>query len=144
MSQTPHRIIAIEDNHADVTLLRHALDQHGEPYILEILPDGLTALEYARTNCGPGNPEPCLIILDLHLPRHSGAEILQALRANPEFAKVSVAVLTTGASPREREEVLRLGVRLYREKPMDWDQTVELARELIDACKNPRTLAAHP
>jgi CheY-like chemotaxis protein len=65
----PARIVVIEDNPADVTLLRLALDAQGDPYQLEVLSDGEQALRFVREYASmPGTPEPCVLILDLHLP----------------------------------------------------------------------------
>jgi CheY-like chemotaxis protein len=136
-----HRILVIEDNPADTRLLRCALDECGEPYTLEVLPDGGVALQFIREHCHP-DPEPCLIVLDLHLPKYDGAVILRAIRSDQEFAHVAVVVLTNTASPSEEAEVRALGVRLYRRKPMEWADMVSLARELIDICKTPFSSAA--
>jgi CheY-like chemotaxis protein len=134
VKQSPHRIVMIEDSPADTRLLRSALDEQGEPYVLEVLTDGESALKFVRDHCGSWKPEPCLVVLDLHLPRYDGATVLRALRAAPELANVKVAVLTNMASPAEKAEVIALGVDLYRTKPMNWDETLELARELIEIC----------
>src|SRR5579885_547854 len=129
----PHRIIMIEDNPADTQLLRRALDECGEPYTLEVLPDGERALRFIRDyGC---RPEPCLFILDLHLPRYDGAVILRAIKSDPELAHVAVAVVTSMASPWEELEVKKLGVELYRTKPMNWEDTVALAHGLMDLCR---------
>jgi CheY-like chemotaxis protein len=134
---SPHRIVLIEDNPADTMLLRHALDEVGEPYMLEILTDGEAALRFVREHCRPNSAEPCLIVLDLHLPLHDGTTVLRAIRSEPDLAKVAVAVLTSSVSPAEKAEVLSLGVQAYRPKPMDLDDTFELARELVEICKQP-------
>jgi CheY-like chemotaxis protein len=134
MSQSIHRIVAIEDNPADYALLREALTAHGEPFSLEVLPDGESAIRYVREQ-GRDSAQPCLFVLDLHLPPYNGAIILREIRGNPDLAHVSVAVLTTIASPQEQAEVMALGVSLYRNKPMTWDDTVTLAGELIELCK---------
>ncbi len=144
MGQSIHRIVAIEDNDADATLLRHALDLQGEPYSLEILPDGESALKFVRDHCRADEPEPCLIILDLHLPRYDGATVLREIRKSLELAHVTVAVVTTIASPEEHRDVLKLGVNLYRTKPTTWAATVELARELLELCKNPQKTMTQP
>jgi CheY-like chemotaxis protein len=132
----------IEDNPADTTLLRHALDEQGEPFTLEVLRDGESALQFVRDHCSDCRPEPCLIILDLHLPQYDGATILRAIRQEPELAKVHVVVLTTMASPTEKAEVIALGVESYRTKPMDWEENVELARDLISICRGVAKRAA--
>ena len=131
-----HRILVIEDNPADTRLLRCALDECGDPYTLEVLADGEVALQFIRKHCHP-DPEPCLIVLDLHLPKYDGAVILRAIKSDPELAHVAVAVVTNTASPSEEAEVRALGVRLYRRKPIDWADMVSLARELVEICKTP-------
>ena len=78
-----HCLVLIEDNPADTMLLRQALDEQNDPYSLEVLPDGETALRYVREQCCRSSPEPCLIILDLHLPQYDGATVLRAIRSRP-------------------------------------------------------------
>lgn len=114
--------------------MRAALAEQPEPFLLEVLTDGEAAINFVRDHCQTCVPEPCLIVLDLHLPRYDGATVLRAIRAEPELAHIRVVVLTTTASPAEKAEVLSLGVQAYRRKPMNWDETVELACELIDIC----------
>jgi CheY-like chemotaxis protein len=133
-SNSPPRIVVIEDNPSDTVLLRHALDEQNEPYVLEVLTDGESALQFVRDHCLQCRPEPCLIVLDLHPPRYDGATVLRAIRGAPELAHVKVVALTSMASPAEKAEVIALGVELYRTKPMNWDETVELATELIAIC----------
>ena len=45
---TPAKIVVVEDNSADVFLLRHALDQHDESYLLEVLRDGEEAIDFVN------------------------------------------------------------------------------------------------
>jgi CheY-like chemotaxis protein len=142
--KSPHRIIVVEDNPADTLLLRHALNQQPEAYTLQVLQDGESALAYVRQHCTGAEPEPCLIILDLHLPRYDGATVLRAIRAQPELASVRVVVLTTMASPAEKKEVLGLGVDLYRIKPSNWDEMVELGQQLINICNAPARVSVQP
>ena len=132
--KSPHHIVMIEDNTSDTVLLRHALDEQGEPYRLEVLTDGESALQFVRDHCREYRPEPCLILLDLHLPRYDGVTVLRAIRSEPELAQVNVVVVTSMASPAEKAEVIALGVEAYLTKPMNWDETLELARQLIAIC----------
>ena len=138
----PARLVLIEDNPADIRLLQLALDELGEPYQLEVLTDGEAALHYVCEQCGTISPDPCLIVLDLHLPRHQGAAVLRALRAEPALTHVRVAVVTTQASPTEEAEVVQLGVRLYRHKPTGLDEWLRLGAELMALCQEPVTHAA--
>ena len=59
----------MEDNPADVHLLRLALDQHGEEYRIELLCDGEEAIRFFQSQrTAPREQEPCVMVLDLHLP----------------------------------------------------------------------------
>jgi len=132
----PARIVIIEDNPADVFLLRHGLDQHGEEYVLETLDDGEEALQFVqKQRLLPFEPEPCVIVLDLHLPKHDGPVVLQALRSEPSLAHVQVVALSTLAAPQDEMRVRDLGVRLYRTKPTDLDDWISLARQILEICR---------
>ncbi len=133
---SPAWIVAVEDNSADVFLLRHALDQHHEEYVLEVLGDGEEAIEFVnrQRSAGP-DAEPCVIVLDLHLPKLDGATVLKAIRQEPALAFVHVVALTTLASPKDEQEVRELGVRLYRAKPTLVEEWIKLAGEILEVCR---------
>jgi len=107
----------IEDNEADIEMLRFALDQHEEDYELEVLVDGEAALQFVHEHrTGVREPVPCVIVLDLHLPRYDGIAILHAIREAPPLEHIRILVLTGQASPHEEGEIATFGVS-YRKKP---------------------------
>jgi CheY-like chemotaxis protein len=139
---SPARIVIVEDNSADVFLLRHALDQHHEEYILELLRDGEEAIEFVhRKRFADRDEEPCVIILDLHLPKMDGTTVLKMIRQEPALSSVHVVALTTLASPKDEQEVRELGVRLYRAKPTLVDEWIKLAGEILEICREQTRVA---
>ncbi len=133
---SPAKIVMVEDNSADVFLLRHALDHHDEEYVLDVLRDGEEAIEFVNRHSAAGpHDEPCVIVLDLHLPKHDGAVVLKVIRQKPSLALVHVVALTTLASPKDEQEVRDLGVRLYRAKPTLIDEWINLAGEILAICR---------
>jgi CheY-like chemotaxis protein len=133
---SPAKIVMVEDNAADVFLLRHALDQHRDPYTLDVLRDGEEAIGFvAHLRSAGSDEEPCVIVLDLHLPKHDGAAVLRTIRQEPALASVHVVALTTIASPKDEQEVRDLGVRLYRSKPTLVEEWIKLAGEILEICK---------
>ena len=129
------RILVIEDNLADIFILRHAFDAVGEPYVLEVLTDGEAALAFvAQHRDGAREPEPCIILLDLHLPKYSGVEVLAAIRREPPLSHIRVVILTSRASPQEEKEITDMG-GVCRFKPSSLDEMKQLACELMDLCK---------
>ena len=134
----PARIVVVEDSPADVLLLRHALNQHDEAYELEVLKDGAEALAFIAAQRGyPPEPKPCVIVLDLHLPKHDGLAVLTALRKEPSLSHIRVVALSGFASPRDEAEVHSLGVRMYCEKPGDLDSWIALASDILRICREP-------
>ena len=132
---TPAKIVVVEDNSADVFLLRHALDQHDESYLLEVLRDGEEAIDFVNRQRSAGQEaEPCVIVLDLHLPKHDGTAVLKVIKQEPALALVHVVALTTLASPKDEQEVRALGVRLYKAKPTLVEEWIKLAGEILAIC----------
>jgi len=63
-----------------------------------------------------------LVLLDLKLPKVSGIEILQGIRANPALSKLPVAILTSSDNDLDQETCRELGVLDYIYKPMSADR----------------------
>jgi chemotaxis family two-component system response regulator Rcp1 len=128
------KILIIEDNSSDVFLLRRALiAMRGENFDLEIAGDGERALQMIDGRNGHREVRPCVILLDLHLPKHDGLEVLRAIRQNPVMSEIRVVVTTNGASPKEVAELRGMGVAC-RLKPANLREFEQLATDLIAIC----------
>lgn len=129
------KIMVIEDNSADVFILQRMLEMEVVEFELEIAADGERALQFIeRQRQILHERQPCVILLDLHLPKHSGLEVLAALRKSPVLAHVHVIVTTGLASPQEEADLKKLGA-YYRLKPNNLAQYRALAAELVAICK---------
>ena len=110
-------IVLVEDNPADVLLLREALASHGVESSLFVANDGdeairfIDEIEKTRLRC------PDLIILDLNLPRKSGFEVLQKVRATSRCCERPVVILSSSGAATDREQAARLGASCYIRKP---------------------------
>jgi CheY-like chemotaxis protein len=135
-SSPPARILIIEDNPGDVFLLRHALEAIGEPFELKILTDGEEALLFVREHrLGLHPPEPCVIVLDLHLPKYDGMAVLRAIKHAPALEHIGVMVLSGVVSSEEMQELLKLDVQRHSRKPSSLSEFQTLAEEIIALCK---------
>ena len=110
-------ILVVEDNPADVYLLRQALKQAGVNHELKIIDDGAEALEFVRNHAEKETFD--LAILDLNLPSNNGIEVLAGIRQNGTLADMLVVVLTSSAAPLERSQAERLRVARFITKPPD-------------------------
>jgi CheY-like chemotaxis protein len=129
----PARILIVEDDTSDLFLLRRALEAQCGEIQIEVAADGEKALEFIRAakKCQCGHPD--LILLDLHLPKYDGLEVLRAIRESPGFRDRRVVVVTNGASPQEVAELqsMRAECRL---KPRGLPEFDNLAADLIAIC----------
>ena len=130
------KILIIEDHNPDLELLRRFLDQQDANHELVVLKDGVTALRFIAEQRASKDPvAPCVIVLDLHLPMHSGLEVLRAIREAPPLSHVALIVLTALASPTEEAEIRKAGA-WYRTKPSTLVEYQELVTLILDLCKS--------
>jgi CheY-like chemotaxis protein len=99
---TAKYIVLAEDNSADVMLVRLALKSSGLNCELRVLDDGDKAVTFidefdANPNAGPID----LLLLDMHLPKRDGEEILRRLRSSDHYAQTPVVVMTASDAPRD-------------------------------------------
>jgi|SRR5579883_3453732 CheY-like chemotaxis protein len=113
------QILVIEDNPADVDLLRRAFLEHGMTGQIVAIEDGELALQFLEGL--RAKPDIGLVILDLNIPRLDGIEVLSRFRAHPLMAHVPVVVFTSSGSPAEKNRAMTLGVEAYLRKPMELD-----------------------
>ncbi len=120
-------IMLIEDDDVDAITVRRALNELKVVNNLVRKADGEDALEYLEDNT---NPNPCVILLDLNMPRMNGIEFLKAVKADPVLKRIPVVVLTTSDAEQNILESYDSGVAGYIVKPVDYRQFVEAVRTL--------------
>ena len=133
------RILVVEDNPADVELLRRALSHAGLHYQLTVIDDGADALALIRCGSEPSVALD-LAILDLNLPKHSGMEVLEEMRSHRTFANLPVIILSSSSSLSDREKSETFGVRRYIVKPPDLDEFLRIGlhvKQLLVETKSP-------
>ncbi|MGN6555519.1 MAG: response regulator, partial [Verrucomicrobiota bacterium] len=97
---------------------------------LDVAPDGKEALQYLFSSSEPAAAVPCLIILDLNLPRVSGLEVLQRVRQAPQFKDLPIVIFSSSAQTSDQERATEFGATAYIVKPTTIDQIVAVAKEL--------------
>jgi two-component system response regulator len=125
-----HAILLVEDNPADVKITQRALKESGLRVELIVVRDGQEAVDYLLRQ-GQHADDPCwrspdLILLDLNLPKMSGREVLQRLRATPNLRAVPVVVLTTSRRQEDVAAMYASGANTYIEKPEEFGRFVQV------------------
>ena len=135
MATNPSPILFAENEPDDVVLTQQALKEAGVVNPLIGVPDGDEAIRYLK---GEGRfadrvayPEPCLLLLDLRMPRLTGLGVLTWLREHPEIrGSLSVIVLSSWDDQADVQTATALGACDYLLKPNRFDELVELMREV--------------
>ena len=123
VSARPMKILLVEDNPSDVALTRTLLGKAMFPSQLSVAWDGEEALAFLRRDDAfQDSPTPDLILLDLNLPRKSGLEVLEELKADEELRRIPVVVLSTSAAERDVVSAYERHTNAYVTKPVDLDQ----------------------
>jgi len=127
-------ILIVEDNMYDVDLMTHALKDHVPTDRIKVVYDGEQALDFLF---GQGDytrrdlrQKPKLILLDLHLPKMGGFEVLQRIRAEPKTKDIPVAILTHSKDDENIVEGYRLGANSFLVKRHDFDEFMKAAEAL--------------
>jgi CheY-like chemotaxis protein len=115
--QERSRILLVEDNPADVGLVREALEEHQVQCELVVISNGERAIQFIQALDSDGAVCPQLIILDLNLPKKSGREVLKSVRAGVRCAEVPILILTSSDNQKDRIEAASLGASRYIRKP---------------------------
>jgi two-component system, response regulator len=127
-------LLLVEDNPDDVDLTLRAFKKCKIANEIVVARDGAEAIEYlTSTGVYEGNgPEdvPQLVLLDLHLPKISGLEVLRVIRSYPKTKLMPVVVLTSSAEEPDIIASYELGANSYIRKPVDFNQFLEAAQQL--------------
>lgn len=118
------RILLVEDNPADVRLIREALKTVKASCDLDVVEDGEQALGFLE-DCVPDSP-PDLVLLDLNLPRKSGTEVLTEMKKNPTWKRIPVIILTSSGSESDVNSAYDCGANSYLRKPTDLNNLYSL------------------
>jgi len=128
------RILLIEDNPSDIELTRRAFVRSHITNELVVVQDGQEALEYLFGSGAYAGRDvsdlPALALLDLHLPKVSGLDVVRAIRADPRTRRMPVVILTSSNEEQDVAAGYDLGVNSYIQKPVDFARFVDAIRTL--------------
>ena len=123
-SSAQQRLLIVEDDEHMGYLLGYLAEK--ERFVVERIADGRKAAE--RIDAGPAVD---LVLLDVMLPYTDGFELLERLRANPEWQKVPVIILTSRTREHDAVRALGLGADDYLTKPFSPAELIARIRRRI-------------
>ena len=126
-------ILLAEDNPNDVELTLAALHSANVANEIVVVPDGEQALDYLHRRgrfAGRTTPQPCVILLDLKMPKVDGLEVLRSIRADPALHTLAVVVFTSSREEQDLVKSYQLGTNAYVVKPVDFNSFISAIGQL--------------
>ncbi len=120
-------ILLIEDDYVDALTVKRALKDINVKNELIHTENGEEALAYLSS---PHHIKPCIILLDLNMPRMNGLEFLKIAKADESIRSIPVVILTTSTEHQDREASFERSVAGYMVKPVDYHEFVKLMKTI--------------
>lgn len=120
-------ILLVDDDRVDVMIVKRILKELGVVNRLVHELDGTAALAYLED---ANRARPCVILLDLNMPRMDGLEFLHIVKTNDALKDVPVVVLTTSNDERDMMQSFEWGAVAYVHKCLDYTVYRETLRAI--------------
>jgi CheY-like chemotaxis protein len=120
-------ILLVEDDSIDAMTVKRALKDLKVTNPLIHVVNGEEALEHLRNE---SNTKPCVILLDLNMPKINGIEFLRIAKEEKELKKIPVVALTTSNEAMDIDSSFEFGVAGYIVKPTDYKKFVDAIRAI--------------
>lgn len=122
-------ILIVDDDEGHAILIRENLESAGAPHRIQHFRDGQAVLDFFSAR--PPTPGTgYIVLLDIHMPKIDGIEVLRRLRADPELRMLPIIMLTTTDDVRDVERCHQLGCSGYIQKPVDYERFAEAIRRI--------------
>ena len=126
-------ILCVDDDQDDLIMLREVIQEMGQPFDIVEAYDGLIAMELLQ-KLQADNNLPCLIVLDINMPRMDGKQTLVAIKNNPVLATIPVVVFSTSSSAMDKTFCAAKKVEMIT-KPFDYATLFTAAGKLLSFCQ---------
>lgn len=131
MKRKEIEILLVEDNPGDIRLVREALGECGMNHQLEVVTDGVAALEYLRRQKSSLNGFlPDLMLLDLNLPKKDGREVLMEIKRDAKLRRLPVVIFSSSEAEADILGSYDHHANCYISKPLDLDAFIEVVGQI--------------
>jgi two-component system, chemotaxis family, response regulator Rcp1 len=131
--------LIVEDSKTDMFLMREAITSSRIEADIDVVRDGHAATRYFdAADASAGALCPDLILLDMNLPKKSGDEVLQHLRASARCKYAKVLIVSSSDAAQDRRIVEAFAVAGYFKKPSNYAEFMKLGpmvKDLLESCK---------
>jgi len=125
-------ILCVDDDDDDLFFIKEIIESQGHSFEIKAAKDGWDALNFLQQGIKK-NELPCLIIMDMNMPRMDGKQTISKIKENEELSKIPVVVFTTSSNITHKKYFESLGIRFIT-KPFDYKVFTEEIIKLLAYC----------
>lgn len=120
-------ILLVEDNPADISLTKEALNRNEIVNEIHVVHNGVEALNFLEKKHRPD-----LIFLDLNLPKMTGLEVLKELKEHEKYKRIPVIILTISTNEEDLIKAYDLHANCYVNKPLEIKEFYTIMSSIVD------------
>ncbi|WP_345254117.1 response regulator [Flaviaesturariibacter amylovorans] len=132
--ESEHLIVSIDDDKDDIEMLKEAFRCLPHPFTIVEANDGKEGIETLRQLHAGGTP-PCLIVLDINMPRMDGREAFNAIRQDPQLSQTPIVIFSTSNSPMDKLFFSHRNAA-YFVKPINFQKLIQVAADFLGMCSH--------
>ncbi len=121
-------IILADDDRDDRLFFTDAFEELGMNTKVNTYNDGVELMDFLNSDDAI---MPNVLFLDLNMPKKSGIECLNEIKANSKMSEIAIAIYSTSASEEDIEETFVLGANIYIKKPSDFKALKKVLAEVV-------------
>jgi len=125
-------VLYVDDDVDDLMMVNEAFSQYARNVEVVLMRDGIEALSYLK-RLSAFDPTPCLIILDINMPKMNGRETLHEIRKMDRYTDVPVVMFTTSTQLQDKAFFMQYGAG-FLTKPLDLKQMEQITGKFIEHC----------
>ena len=123
-------ILVADDDEGERYLIQKAMEDSGVNGDIQFLEDGQLVVDELNVQLAVSEPGarklPCLILLDLNMPRMDGRDVLKVVKSHPDLKRIPIVVMTNSKNPQDVESTYRDGANSFFTKPLNYSDLVNL------------------
>ena len=131
-TEQKHIVFYVDDDIDDLQLIDEAFAKYSYNIQLQTASDGIEAISSLKQMSSSGS-KPCLVILDINMPRLDGRETLVRLRQMDDYKNVPVILFSTSSQPNDQVFANNYNAGFIT-KPIDYTQLEHIVNTFIDHC----------
>lgn len=131
-------ILVAEDDVDDKFLFKSVFEDDKNDLELDFVDNGVELLDYLHSikTKKVTRHYPCLILLDLNMPKMNGKEALKKIKEEPDYSKIPIVIFSTTKNEKEIKHCYDLGADSYIVKPSSYSNFLKAIDSIKGYCAN--------